>query len=133
MHQLETFFTFPGLLASALSNRFGHRAVILTGSVLGFVGLAGSYLTPFVDVLFFTIGVTCGTAVGLVHTPSIVAVGLHFDSRRRGLATGIAMCGSGVGTFILAPLVTWLLANYGLQGTFLILVMIHIALFTVNL
>nr|CAH0107194.1 unnamed protein product [Daphnia galeata] len=108
-----------GPLASALSNRFGFRAVIVSGSFLGFAGLTCSSFAPSVDVLFLTIGLMCGVAFGLVWTPAVVAVS-YFENRRS-LATGVVMCGSGMGTFVFAPFIYWLLENYALRGTFLIL------------
>lgn len=108
-----------GPLASALSNRFGFRAVIVSGSVLGFAGLTCSSFAPSVDVLFLTVGLMCGVAFGLVWTPAVVAVS-YFENRRS-LATGVVMCGSGMGTFVFAPFIYWLLENYALRGTFLIL------------
>jgi len=36
------------------------------------------------------------------------------------LATGISVCGSGVGTFLFAPLATFLLDAYGWQGANLV-------------
>ena len=50
-----------------------------------------------------------------MYLPSIIIVGFYFDSRRA-LATGLAVCGSGVGMFIFAPLAEWLLARYGWRG-----------------
>jgi hypothetical protein len=47
-------------------------------------------------------------------------VGSYFK-RRRALANGIAMCGSGIGTFIMSPLLRYLLDEYGWNGTILIL------------
>lgn len=43
-----------------------------------------------------------------------------FDNRLS-LSMGIASAGSGIGMFIFSPLVTYLLENYELHGTFLIL------------
>lgn len=113
-----------GPLASALSNRFGHRAVIITGSLLGSAGLISSSFafSASPDMLFVTVGLVCGISFGLAKTPAIVAVGLYFDEQRA-LATGIAICGLGGGTFVFAPLIAWLLETYALQGTFLILVL----------
>lgn len=71
-------------------------------------------------MLFLTIGLMCGVAFGLVWTPAVVAVS-YFENRRS-LATGVVMCGSGMGTFVFAPFIYWLLENYALRGTFLILV-----------
>lgn len=49
---------------------------------------------------------------GMIYLPSVVAVGYYFETRRS-LATGIAVCGSGVGTFSFAPLATILLNHFG--------------------
>lgn len=111
---------YIGPIASALSNRFGFRAVVTSGSVLGFLGLTCSSFVPSVDLLFLTIGLMCGVAFGLVWTPAVVAVS-YFENRRS-IATGVVMCGSGMGTFVFAPFIYWLLENYALRGTFLILV-----------
>ena len=47
-------------------------------------------------------------------------VGMYFDSKRA-LATGIAVCGSGLGTFIFAPLASTLCDHYGWRGANLII------------
>lgn len=53
-----------------------------------------------------------GLGFGMIYLPSVVAVGYYFESRRS-LATGIAVCGSGVGTFSFAPLAAVLLNEFG--------------------
>ena len=50
-----------------------------------------------------------------MYLPSIVMVGHYFD-KKRALATGIAVCGSGTGTFVFAPLGTFLVSQYGWKG-----------------
>lgn len=52
-----------------------------------------------------------GGFFGLIYLPSIVSVGYYFTSKRA-LATGIAVCGSGMGAFSFAPMVSWLLESY---------------------
>jgi hypothetical protein len=118
-------FGVIGPIASALSNRFSFRAVVLTGSIFGFVGLSTSSLAQSVDILFFTLGILFGVSIGLIFTPLVVGVGYYFD-KRRALATGITVCGSGAGTFVFAPVIYWLLEKYAIRGTFLILVREHI-------
>jgi MFS transporter, MCT family, solute carrier family 16 (monocarboxylic acid transporters), member 12 len=54
-----------------------------------------------------------------MYVPAIVIVGLYFE-KKRSLAMGIAVCGSGVGTFVLSPLNHFLYENYGRRGAFLI-------------
>jgi MFS family permease len=113
-----------GPVASALSNRFGFRVVVITGSLFGFVGLLTSAFAQSVENLFFTLGLLFGFAICLVFTPIIVNISFYFD-KKRALATGIAICGSGAGTFVFAPVVNWLLKTYALRGTFLILVSVR--------
>ena len=41
--------------------------------------------------------------------------GYYFD-KKRAFATGIAVCGSGIGTFVFAPLGSYLVEEYGWKG-----------------
>ena len=56
-----------------------------------------------------------GLGFGLIYLPAIVTVNYYFESRRA-LATGIAVCGSGFGTFVFAPFSAFLLREYGWKG-----------------
>lgn len=51
-----------------------------------------------------------------MYLPAIVMVGFYFE-KRRAFATGIAVCGSGIGAFVFAPLCEWLLSTYSWKGT----------------
>ena len=61
-----------------------------------------------------------GLGFGLIYLPAIVAVNYYFESRRA-LATGIAVCGSGFGTFVFAPFASFLIREYGWKGGNMIL------------
>ncbi|CAG2054288.1 unnamed protein product [Timema podura] len=61
-----------------------------------------------------------GIGFGLIYLPAVVCVGYYFETKRS-LATGIAVCGSGFGTFAFAPLATMLLENFGWRGANIIL------------
>lgn len=65
---------------------------------------------------FFFVGI----GFGLIYLPAVVCVGYYFETKRS-LATGIAVCGSGFGTFAFAPLATMLLENYSWKESNLIL------------
>ena len=56
----------------------------------------------------------------MANIPSIIMVGRWFD-KRRSLANGLATAGAGVGTFIFAPLLEFLLRKYGFRGTMLVM------------
>ena len=54
-----------------------------------------------------------------MYLPAIVCVNYYFE-KYRSLAIGIAVCGSGVGTFTLAPFNQFLIDQFGWRGGFLI-------------
>ena len=51
--------------------------------------------------------------------PSVISVSFYFQ-RRRALATGIAVCGAGVGGFVMAPFGRYLLDVYDWKNAMLI-------------
>ena len=61
-----------------------------------------------------------GLGFGLMYLPSIVMVGHYFD-KRRAFATGITVCGSGIGTFVFAPLGSYLVDEYTWRGANMII------------
>ena len=61
-----------------------------------------------------------GIGFGLMYLPSVILVGFYFE-KKRALATGIALCGSGIGTFVFAPFSRFLITFYGWKGGLLII------------
>lgn len=60
-----------------------------------------------------------GLGFGLIYLPAIVSVGYYFEEKRA-FATGLAVCGSGLGAFIFNPLSKYLIDEYGWRGAILI-------------
>lgn len=101
-------------------NRWGCRPVTIAGAILASVCMIASVWANNVTTLYFTIGVGAGLGFGLIYLPAIVSVTTYFEEKRS-LATGIAVCGSGFGTFIFAPIINILLGEYGWRGAMLII------------
>lgn len=108
-----------GPIASALTNKFGCRPVTIAGSVIGCVAFILAQFSPNIDYLMLTYGIMGGVGFGLIYLPAIVSVSYYFE-KKRAFATGVAVCGSGVGTFIFAPLSRILIDEYGWKGALLI-------------
>ncbi|XP_013138060.1 PREDICTED: monocarboxylate transporter 4 [Papilio polytes] len=109
---LSGVYLAAGPIVSALCNKYGCRAVCVAGSLVATVAFALSTLSKSVTMMMITYGVIGGIGFGMIYLPSVVAVGYYFETRRS-LATGIAVCGSGVGTFSFAPLASILLQQFG--------------------
>lgn len=55
----------------------------------------------------------------MIYMPAVLTVGFYFE-KWRALATGLALCGSGVGTFAMAPITERLNESLGWRGTMLV-------------
>ncbi|XP_065224690.1 uncharacterized protein LOC135848662 isoform X2 [Planococcus citri] len=117
---LSGMYLSAGPVVSAFSNKFGCRAACICGSIIGTVAFILSIFSKNSTVMMITYGFMGGIGFGFIYLPAVVAVSYYFETKRS-LATGIAVCGSGFGTFAFAPLATYLLENYGWQGANIIL------------
>lgn len=108
-----------GPLAGALSDIYGCRVVVVAGAVISSVGFIISAFATSVPYLYFSYGLLGGLGFGLMFLPAGVCVIQHF-TKRRALANGIAVCGSGVGTFVMNHLTRYMLDHYGWRGTLLL-------------
>jgi len=109
-----------GPIVGALTNKFGCRTTCIMGSVVGGLAFVASSFSNSVTMLMITYGVIGGIGFGLIYLPAIVSVGYYFE-KKRAFATGIAVCGSGFGTFVFAPVANLLLENFDWKGANLIL------------
>lgn len=117
------FYSIPlmcGPIASVLIDRYGCRKMTIIGGILASVGFVLSAFAPSLEVMFLTFGIISGFGLALSYVAAIVIVAFYFDSKR-GFATGLSVCGTGIGTFVFAPLVTYLIEEYSWRGAVLIL------------
>ncbi|XP_072033382.1 uncharacterized protein [Amphiura filiformis] len=116
-----------GPLASILVGRFGARMVAVSGGVFASSGLILSALAKGLIHLYFTFGFLTGLGYGLSYLPCIVMVGNFFE-RKRTVAGGIAVSGSGLGTFLVAPITQGLLDAFGYRKALIVLGCIELIL-----
>ncbi|XP_059089851.1 monocarboxylate transporter 14-like [Tigriopus californicus] len=101
-----------GPIASALTDRYGCRKMTILGSIMATVGFLLSTLVHRLEMLYLTFGLLAGFGLSLCYVSAIVIVAFYFD-RKRSLATGISVCGTGVGTFLFAPFSQYLISEFG--------------------
>ncbi|XP_049916005.1 monocarboxylate transporter 12-B [Epinephelus moara] len=107
-------------VGSLVGNRWSCRVAVMLGGLLSSCGLLLSSFTTNLELLYFTMGILTGLGFALCYTPAIYMVGCYFH-QRKALAYGIAMSGSGIGTFVLAPAVQLLIELYSWRGALLVL------------
>ncbi|KAG0303378.1 hypothetical protein BGZ98_006712 [Dissophora globulifera] len=108
----SVFLTTP--FQSSMVVRFGLRPVIVTGILISGLGMILASFAKTVWQLYLTQGFMYGIGAGMALFTS-VAVPVQWFDKRRGLATGITVAGSGTGGAVLAPLNRYLITKLGYQ------------------
>lgn len=114
-----------GILSGRLSDRYGPRPIVTIGGLLcGIAFLLLSQINALWHV-YLILGIIMGIGGSFCLVPIMPIVPRWF-TKRRGIATGIAMAGFGVGG-IIAPLLTqWLISAYDWRWALIILGIITI-------
>jgi len=100
--------TFP---AGRFSDKVGPKKVVFVGGIILMIGFVGASYTDSKIWLYITYGVIAGFGGGVVYLPPIATAPKWWPDRRA-LATGFAVVGLGLGSFIMAPLATWLIGRH---------------------
>jgi len=109
-----------GMVAGRLNDRYGPRLMLMISIVVMSIGYALMYtiITPWQLYIFFGVIVAIGTGFGWVPAVSTVS---RWFIRKRGMALGITAAGIGIGTFIMPPLIQFLIIKFGWRVSYLIL------------
>ncbi|MGE5763096.1 MAG: OFA family MFS transporter [Mycobacterium leprae] len=101
------------VIGGRVQDRHGPRLVALVGGTLYAVGVMLASLVESADQLWLltlTYGVMGGIGLGAAYITPIAMLVKWFPDRR-GLITGIAVGGFGVGSVLTAPVAKWLLSS----------------------
>ncbi len=109
-----------GMVSGPLSDRWGSRRLAIIGMLLTGAGLAAASVARSLTEVYVAYGLGVGLGVGCSYVPAIGAVQRWFV-RRRGLASGLAVSGIGVGTLVLPPLASFLIDTIGWREAYLAL------------
>nr|XP_014349175.1 PREDICTED: monocarboxylate transporter 13-like [Latimeria chalumnae] len=107
-------------IASALSVRFTHRAVIIVGGLLAFSGMVLGSLGLSMIWMYATAGFLQGLGIAFAWTPGMSTVSQYF-SKRRPFATAITSAGECIFAFAFSPFFQWLINTYEWRGAMLII------------
>ncbi|KAJ0064415.1 hypothetical protein NL108_006432 [Boleophthalmus pectinirostris] len=109
-----------GPISSVLVNRYGSRPVVMVGGLILSAGMILASLGTSIIHLYLCVGVIGGFGLAFNLQPALTIIGTYFQAKRP-LANGLAMTGSPVVLFTLAPLNQFLFDSFGWRGSFLIL------------
>ncbi|ORX69900.1 MFS general substrate transporter [Linderina pennispora] len=104
------------VMSGPLTDRFGFRNVSLAGAIISSSALL---ISSFAKPLWFAIltqGVLFGLGATLMFSMSM-SLPAQWHTKRRALATGIAVAGAGVGGMIFTEVTQRLMESVGLQWT----------------
>ncbi|MEX1102740.1 MAG: MFS transporter, partial [Dehalococcoidia bacterium] len=109
-----------GAVSGPLADRVGPRRIALVGVLCMTAGLLLASQAQALWQVYVTYSLGVGIGVGLLYVPAIGTVQRWFVVRR-GMASGLAVTGIGVGTLLLPPLtalvidgLSWRWAYFGL-------------------
>ncbi|MEM2212898.1 MAG: MFS transporter [Candidatus Nezhaarchaeales archaeon] len=103
----------------SLYDRYGPRALMGIGGVLTGLGLMLSGMTSSIWHLYVSFGLLVGVGMSPLYV-SVMSTLMKWFVQKRGLATGIATSGIGVGQWVMAPLSTYLIGAYGWRTSFIV-------------
>uniref|UniRef100_A0A8D0DAR9 Solute carrier family 16 member 7 n=1 Tax=Sander lucioperca TaxID=283035 RepID=A0A8D0DAR9_SANLU len=99
-----------GPVSSLLVNRYGSRPVVMVGGLMVSTGMILASFGRTIVHLYLCVGVIGGLGLAFNLQPALTIIGTYFQVKRP-LANGLAMTGSPVVLFTLAPLNQFLLSS----------------------
>ncbi len=111
-----------GVFAGMLADKLGAFRVLLIGTVLYALGLAGMALSPTPFLFAMTSGVLIGAAqAGTTYAVIYGVIGRQIPAERRSWAMGVAAAAGSFGQFLMVPIEGQLIAQFGWHTALLIL------------
>jgi MFS family permease len=109
LSSLNTGFLFcSGPIVAGLANTFGCRTVVMGGAVVTSIMFVITAFSSSIGVMMVAYGVIGGVSYGCTYIASLIIIAEYFD-KKRGIATGVTMAGSGVGSFVFPPLIGFII------------------------
>lgn len=105
-------------ICGQIADRIGGRAVVMGGTVLYAIGIAGMALSESMAAFTFFGGIIMGIAVSAAGMPVIMAsLTRLLPESQRGRAVGLGTAGSSFGQFMVVPLAGFGIAGLGWEWT----------------
>jgi len=111
-----------GIFAGMAADRFGAFRVLVVGSLLYALGLAGMALSTTPLMFALTAGVLIGASqAGTTYAVIYGVIGRQIDPAQRSWAMGMAAAAGSFGQFLMVPVEGFLISGIGWQQALLVL------------
>ncbi len=114
-------FSLSLLVAGVVQDRMGPRKVLILGTVMVGLGMIVSSFATSPIVLILTFGILTGVGIGFGYACLAPSAMKWFHPSKKGLVNGLIAAGFGLAAVYLAPLTSSLIAEYGINNSFMIL------------
>lgn len=114
-------FAFTMVPAGRLQDKWGPRIVATLGGIFCGVGFIVASLSQSLVGVVIGFGILAGMGIGFGYASATPPAVKWFPPKRTGLIAGLVVAGFGLASVYIAPLANYLLGNFGIQKSFLIL------------
>ncbi|MFO7766469.1 MAG: OFA family MFS transporter [Pelovirga sp.] len=114
-------FAFSMILGGKMQDKVGPRVTAILGGLLVGAGFIVCSMTSSYWGWIFGFGVLAGLGIGFGYSAATPPALKWFSPAKTGLIAGIVVSGFGIAPVYLAPLSQYLLGQYGLHSTMMIL------------
>ncbi|MBI5724938.1 MAG: OFA family MFS transporter [Planctomycetes bacterium] len=114
-------FSIVMVPAGRMQDKFGPRLVASIGGILVGAGLVLTCFTTSAIGYMIGFGLLAGAGIGFGYASATPPAVKWFPKQRTGLIAGIVVSGFGLAGVYVSPLLNWMIADYGIPTTVLIL------------
>jgi MFS transporter, ACS family, hexuronate transporter len=112
-------FSIVGIIGASLSDRFGTGKLLAIMAIIWTIAQSMLLVVSSLPMLIFS-RVLLGAGEGAFSATAVSHISKWFKPERRGLAISIINFGNVVGIAVTAPIVVFLISNYGWKRAFFI-------------
>jgi MFS family permease len=113
-------YTVSAPLVGWLIDRFGPRRVVVPGILVLIFGLVMCATIKTLTQFYIFYGIFMGSGITCIGIISYSAILAHWFQKKRGFASGMAVSGMGIGTFLFVPFTQLSISAVGWRTTFII-------------
>lgn len=125
-------YAISAIITGSLADKFSPRPILFVSALLAGIGTSLCSLVQSINqlrIFLFIAGLGGGATFSV---PTSIVQRWFYRRANAGLALGIVVCGVGIGALAFAPLINYLILNYGWRNTYLIAGILYLLIIAVS-